>query len=134
MGNETRLSFNPFVLDTPNRSLLRGTEKIVLRPKTFAVLDFLVQNPHRLVTKNEIMTALWPGAKVVDAALRVSIQEIRKALNDNAEYPKFIETVGKSGYRFIAPITLQSDTLQAGGVSLPTYMVGRQAEMDLLQG
>src|SRR5262249_52750637 len=45
--------------------------------------------------------------------------------------PKFIETVGKTGYRFIAPITLRSDT---GGTSLPTYMVGRQSELELLQG
>src|SRR5262249_49357014 len=127
MGNETRLLFNPFVLDTPNRSLLRGTEKIFLRHKTFAVLDFLVRNPHRLVTKDEIMAALWPGTNVVDAALRVSIQEIRKALNDDAEHSRFIETVGKSGYRWIAPITLQGDTLP------PTYMAGRQAELELLQ-
>ena len=49
-------------------------------------------------------------------------------------HPKFIETVGKSGYRFIAPITLQRDTLQPEGTSLPTYMVGRQSELELLQG
>jgi DNA-binding winged helix-turn-helix (wHTH) protein len=115
MDNGTRLVFNPFVLDTPNQSLLRGAEKIILRPKNYAVLDFLVRNPHRLITKTELMAALWPGAKVVDAALRVSIQEIRKALNDDAEHPKFIETVGKSGYRFIAPIALQIETLPAGG-------------------
>src|SRR5678815_4678354 len=53
-GNGTRLVFNPFVLDTPNQSFKRSTEKIVLRLKTFAVLDFLVRNPHRLVTKTEI--------------------------------------------------------------------------------
>jgi DNA-binding winged helix-turn-helix (wHTH) protein len=63
MGNGTRLLFNPFVLDTPNQSLLGGTEKIVLRPKTFAVPSFLVRNPHRLVTKTEIMAALWPGSQ-----------------------------------------------------------------------
>ena len=80
------------------------------------------------------MAALWPGAKVVDAALRVSIQEIRRALNDDAGYPKFIETVGKSGYRFIAPITMGSGTLEPGGTSLATYMVGRQAELEFLQG
>jgi hypothetical protein len=45
-------------------------------------------------------------------------------LNDNAEYRKFIETVGKSGYRWIAPITLRSDTLQPGGTFLPTYIYG----------
>jgi hypothetical protein len=54
MGNGTRFLFNPFVLDTPNQSLLGGTEKIVLRPKTFAVPGFLIRNPHRLVTKTEI--------------------------------------------------------------------------------
>jgi hypothetical protein len=60
---------NPFVLDTPSQSLLRGTETIFLR------------------------LTLRLGAKVVDAALQVSIREIRKAFNDNAEYPKFTETV-----------------------------------------
>jgi DNA-binding winged helix-turn-helix (wHTH) protein/ABC-type cobalamin/Fe3+-siderophores transport system ATPase subunit len=134
MGNGTRLLFNPFVLDTPNQSLLRGTEKIFLRPKTFAVLDFLVRNPHRLITMSELMATLWPGTNVVNAALRVSIQEIRKALNDNAEHFKFIETVGKSGYRWTAPITLQSDSFEQQGMSPPTYMVGRQAELELLQG
>jgi hypothetical protein len=53
MGNKTRLLFNPFVLETPNQSFKRSTEKIVLRPKTFAVLDFPVRNPHRLVTKTD---------------------------------------------------------------------------------
>jgi DNA-binding winged helix-turn-helix (wHTH) protein len=133
MDNGTRLVFNPFVLDTPNQSLLRGAEKIILRPKNYAVLDFLVRNPHRLVTKNEMLAALWPGTKVVDAALRVSIQEIRKALNDDAEHPRFIETVGKSGYGWIAPITLQSDSFEQHGMSPATYMVGRQAELELLQ-
>jgi DNA-binding winged helix-turn-helix (wHTH) protein len=127
MGNGTRLVFNPFVLDTPNRFLLRATEKIILRPKNYAVLDFLVRNPHRLVTKNEMLAALWPGTKVVDAALRVSIQEIRKALNDDAEHPRFIETVGKSGYRFIAPIALQIETLPAGGGNVPADIYGRPA-------
>jgi hypothetical protein len=64
MGNGTQLLFNPFVLDTPNQSLLGGTEKIVLRPKTFAVPGFLNRNPHRLVTKTEIKRPqyLIPGS------------------------------------------------------------------------
>ena len=56
-----------------------------------------------------------------------------RALGDNADKPRYIETVGRRGYRFIAPITLRSDTLQAKG-NLPAYMVGRQAELELLQG
>jgi hypothetical protein len=66
MGNGTRLLFiNPFVLDTPNQSLLGGTEKMVFRPKTFAVPGFLVRNPHRLVTKTEIRRPqyLIPGSR-----------------------------------------------------------------------
>jgi hypothetical protein len=62
MGTGTQLLLSPFVLDTPNHSLLCGTEKIVLGPKTFTVLYFLVRNPHRL----KIMAALWPGAQIVD--------------------------------------------------------------------
>jgi hypothetical protein len=64
MGNETWLLFDSLVLDTPNRSLLRGTEKIVLRLKTFAVPGFLIRNPHRLVTKTEIKRPqyLIPGS------------------------------------------------------------------------
>jgi DNA-binding winged helix-turn-helix (wHTH) protein len=54
---------------------MRGKQKIFLRPKTYAVLDFLVRNLDRLVTKDEIMVALWPEAKVVDAALRVLKKE-----------------------------------------------------------
>lgn len=118
------------MLDTLNRSLLRGTEKIVLRPKTYVVLSYLVQHSHRLVSKEEIMTAAWPEASVVDAALRVSIQEIRKALNDNADLPKFIETVGKEGYRFIAPVGLEISSTYTGGSVLP--FVGRATELERL--
>jgi hypothetical protein len=64
MGNGTQLLFNPFVLDTPNQSLKRGTEKIILRPKTFGVSGFPIRNPHRLVTKTEIKRPqyLIPGS------------------------------------------------------------------------
>ena len=71
-----------------------------------------MEHPHRLVSKEELMSAAWPKAKVVDAALRVSIQEIRKALGDDSNEPKFIETVGKKGYRFIAPVSLDYRKLE----------------------
>ena len=122
--------FNGFVLDTLNRCLLRGTKKIFLRPKTYVVLSHLVQHPHRLVTKDEIMTAAWPQANVVPAALRVSIQEIRRVLGDDAENPRFIETIGKSGYRFIAPVSLEISCANDGSL-LP--FVGRAAELEQLE-
>jgi tetratricopeptide (TPR) repeat protein len=95
------------------------------------VLQYLVEHPHRLVSKEEIHSSVWPGSKVVDAALRVSIQEIRRALGDSAEHPKFIETVGKNGYRFIAPVSLQLPAV-AGGEEFSIF-VGRETELSRLQ-
>ena len=67
MGNGTRLVFNPFVLNTPNRSLLRGTEKIALILKSFAVLDFLIRNPLRLTTRagSRRLQYLIPGLRLL---------------------------------------------------------------------
>jgi energy-coupling factor transporter ATP-binding protein EcfA2 len=76
------------------------------------------------------MTVAWPEANVVDAALRVSIQEIRKALGDNADNPRFIETIGKSGNRFIAPVNLAISSSTDDGTPLP--FVGRAAELEQL--
>jgi len=76
------------------------------------------------------MSAVWPKAKVVDAALRVSIQEIHKALGDESNDPKFIETVGKKGYQFIAPVSLRLP--EAGGESFLPF-VGRAAELEQLR-
>lgn len=101
-----------------------------MRPKTYVILVYLIRHPDRLLTKEEIMTAAWPEANVVDAALRVSIQEIRKALGDNAENPRFIETIGKSGYRFIAPVSLEISSANDDGTVSP--FVGRAAELEQL--
>ena len=131
MTGNTQFVFPPFTLDGANQCLLRGGAKIYLRSKSFAVLGYLVENSHRLVAKDELMEAVWPGAKVVDAALRVSIQEIRKALGDNAEQPQFIETVGKSGYRFIAAISLKLAEKFGAESSIP--FVGRQTELEQLR-
>jgi DNA-binding winged helix-turn-helix (wHTH) protein len=71
-----------FALNSADQSLLRGAEKIPLRPKSFTILQYLLENPHRLVGKKELRAAAWPESRVVDAALKVSIGEIRKALGD----------------------------------------------------
>jgi hypothetical protein len=126
MDNGTRLVFNPFVLDTPNQSLLRGAEKIILRPKNYAVLDFLVRNPHRLVTKNEMLAALWPGTKVVDAALRVSIQEIPKRSMTMPSIPGSSKPSARVviGLSLLSPCKLKPS--QRGG-NVPADIYGRPA-------
>ena len=115
LSGDRGLVFPPFTLDTTYERVLRGAESIPLRPKSFAVLRYLLENSHRLVTKEELMAAVWPQAKVVDAAVKVSILEIRKALGDETGKPSYIETVGRKGYRFIAPVTMHLPHLDTTG-------------------
>ena len=104
MSENLQITFPPFSLDTVNGSLLRGRSKIPLRPKSVSLLLFFLQHPNRLLTKQELMRAVWADTRVVDAALKVSVAEIRKVLGDNLRHPKFIETVAGKGYRFIGVV------------------------------
>ncbi len=103
-------SFQSFRLDTANQCLWRGQERVPIPPKAFDVLRYLVENPGRLVTQNELLEALWPETYVNPEILRKYILDIRKTLGDRPDRPVFIETVTKRGYRFIAPVIEESAT------------------------
>jgi DNA-binding winged helix-turn-helix (wHTH) protein len=75
-----------------------------LRPRTFLLLQFLIDNRHRLVEKTEIFATVWKDATVSDATLVGCVQEIRRALNDDPKAPCYIRTVPRRGYQFIAPL------------------------------
>jgi class 3 adenylate cyclase/tetratricopeptide (TPR) repeat protein len=96
--------FDGFRLDPSNACLWRGEQAIALTPKAFAMLYYLVTHPHRLVTKDELLDAVWPEVTVTDTVLRVTISALRKALGDTAQTPRFIATVPWRGYRFLAPV------------------------------
>src|SRR5215510_16331787 len=96
--------FDHFRFDPDHACLWRDAEAIALPPKTFAVLHYLVTHPDRLVTKEELLDALWPETAVSDAVLRVAIGVLRKVLGDTAHTPRFIATVQRRGYRFLAPV------------------------------
>ncbi len=101
MTTDRVVTFGPYRLDAGTESVWRGSEEIRLRPKTFAVLRYLVDRPARLVTKEELLEAIWPEVTVGEAALAVCVGEIRKALGDEARTPLFVETVHRRGYRFV---------------------------------
>lgn len=90
--------------DPSNQTLHTGQGIIQLPPKVFAILAYLRQHPQQLVSKEELLTAVWPGVFVTDAVLKVTIGELRKALADDAKEPRFIETVHRRGYRFIGDL------------------------------
>jgi DNA-binding winged helix-turn-helix (wHTH) protein/predicted ATPase/class 3 adenylate cyclase len=99
-------TFGPFTLDLTNASLWRGEQAIALAPKAFDVLSYLVTHPNRLVTKDELLDAVWPETAVSEAVVRVAIGALRKVLDDTAQTPRFIATVSRRGYRFLAPVTV----------------------------
>ena len=124
--------FGPFHLDTENACVWCGSEALHLTPKAFAVLNILLAHPGRLVTKDELWQAVWPGIAVTDAALTVCIREIRQRLHDDARAPRVIETVHRRGYRLIAQTTPDTQTIMAATAS-PDWrtgpLVGRDSEL-----
>ena len=93
--------FSSFRLDLRGGRLTRAGTPIPLRPKTWAVLVYLAERPGVLVTKEELLDAVWPDVAVTPDTLTKSIGELRLALGDDATTPRFIETVHRRGFRFI---------------------------------
>jgi tetratricopeptide (TPR) repeat protein len=101
--------FPPFRLDLVNQCLWRRREtapdeRLLLTPKAFAVLRYLVEHAGQLVTQEELLAAVWPETYIKPEVLKNRIFEIRSALGDRPKTPRFIETLARRGYRFIAPV------------------------------
>lgn len=103
------MRFGPFRLDPVSGHLYKDGTPLPLAPKAFAVLQCLIDNAGRLVSKKELFDHVWPGVFVGDAVLKVTIREIRKTLGDNPRSPTFIETAHRRGYRFIHPVDRDRD-------------------------
>ncbi|HEV8715149.1 MAG TPA: AAA family ATPase, partial [Candidatus Binatia bacterium] len=129
MAAMRHILFPPFRLDPGNQCLRRGAEVIPLRRKTFAVLRYLVEHPGRVVTKQELLAAVWPNTYVSAGVPTVCIRELRKALGEGPAAPRFIETVPRRGYRFIGEVTGAEESHQWS-----VTLVGREGELRQLQG
>ena len=105
MASREVFRFDEFTLDVPERRLLRGAEAVHLSPKAYDLLVALVQQRGRLVSKDELLRSLWPESFVEEGGLTVHVSALRKALGEDAHRPTYIETVARSGYRFIAKVT-----------------------------
>ena len=97
-----------FCLDKVNQCGWLGAEPISVSPKAFSVLLYLAERPGRLVTKEELLDHVWPDVHVTEGVLKRAVLEIRKALSDSAEEPRFIQTLHRRGYRFLAQNTDES--------------------------
>ena len=100
--------FDGITLDTAAMRLLRGQQELSLEPKSFRLLQFLIENRDRVVGKEEIFRVVWLETAVTDNALTRAIAQIRKALEDDPKHPRYIDTIPTVGYRFIAPLDLDA--------------------------
>ena len=96
--------FADFTLDTDERRLLRGTAPLEVSGRYFDALALMAAHPGQLITKDRFLDEVWRGVPVTDEALTQAMRALRKALGDDAANPRFIETVPKHGYRFVAPV------------------------------
>jgi TolB-like protein/DNA-binding winged helix-turn-helix (wHTH) protein/Tfp pilus assembly protein PilF len=101
-----RAQFGPFTVDLILHELHKDGCKVNLQEKPFQILALLLERPGELVTREELRTQLWPADTFVDFghSINVAIRKLREALEDDAEAPRFIETLAKHGYRFIATV------------------------------
>src|SRR5262249_3231743 len=129
MDADRLLSFEGYSLDLANKQLLHDGEVVALTPKTFAGLRRRVEDAGPLVTTPELLRTGWPNTHVTDGVLKERIFEIRRALDDNPEAPRFIETVPRRGYRFIAPRTRLATVRAAARPEL----VGREVVLAQLE-
>jgi DNA-binding winged helix-turn-helix (wHTH) protein len=125
--------FPPFGLDPANQCLWRDGQRVLLKPKPFAILHYLVDHAGRLVTQEELLRALWPDTYVQPEVLKRHIFEIRDVLGDDPKRPTYIETLSRRGYQFIAPVRKTVPAEPAAGDVSATTLVGRDRALGELQ-
>lgn len=102
-------TFGPFTLDTTNRSLLRDGERLPLQPKAYEVLLMLVENRAGLITRDQLMNSVWGAdVNVEEGALNYQISQLRSVLGDAASQPRYIKTIPKQGFQFVASVRVAS--------------------------
>ena len=136
MAQGEEIHFGRFRLH-PVQGLWRSGHAVHLTPKSLALLRTLAERPGELVTKDELLNQVWPQVVVTDASLATCIQELRKALQDDARRPRYIETVHRRGYRFVGrAVVAGSDTAAvlatSEGIRAAEPIVGRHVALDEL--
>src|SRR5205807_8256844 len=99
-----QLAFGEYVLDAERRELSRSADQIAVEPQVFDVLMYLVQNRDRVVTRDDLIAAVWGGRIVSESTLTSRINAARRALGDSGEQQRFIRTIARKGIRFVGDV------------------------------
>src|SRR5215208_1272672 len=112
MPNET-FHFSPFSLNPGVGLLFRDGAPVPLEPRAVKLLAYLVRSRGRVVPKEELLDKVWSDVFTTDAVLKQAVSQIRRALGDAAERPRYIQTFHARGYQFIAPVTVEAEEAPA---------------------
>src|SRR5947207_1650376 len=99
-----RYLFENYAFDTDRRELHRGADAVAIAPKVFDLLDFLIRNRERVVSKDDLINAIWNGRSVSDAALTTRLNAARSAIGDSGQGQRLIKTLPRRGFRFVGPV------------------------------
>jgi TolB-like protein len=99
-----RYSFENCTFDTDRRELHRGADVVAIAPKVFDLLDFLIRNRERVVSKDDLINAIWNGRSVSDAALATRLNAARSAIGDSGQEQRLVKTLPRKGFRFVGPV------------------------------
>ena len=127
------IRFGVFELDLRSGELQKQGRKIRLEGQPVQILISLLENPGELVTREELHRKLWPADTFVnfETGLNAAVKRLRQALSDSADNPRFVETLPRRGYRFIAPIQIVplSEEVPAASASSPVTRASETGEL-----
>ncbi|MBV8903573.1 MAG: winged helix-turn-helix domain-containing protein, partial [Acidobacteriia bacterium] len=124
--------FDEFEIDSAQACLKKAGQDQYIRQQAFQVLLYLIERPHALITKEELVSQFWRDTAVTDNAVVQCVADIRKALGDDSRHPRFIKTVPKVGYRFIGdvyvePVKASAAPSEPATAQIPPSLAGRYA-------
>jgi TolB-like protein/Tfp pilus assembly protein PilF len=110
-----QLAFGIHVVDLDRRELRRGAELIAVEPQVFDLLAFLLENRHRVVSKDDLTEAIWSGRVIAESTLTSRINAVRKAIADDGEHQRLVRTYARKGFRFVGDVHELGDGSTEGG-------------------
>jgi DNA-binding winged helix-turn-helix (wHTH) protein len=117
-----RYLFEEYAFDTELRELYRGSDLVSVAPQVFDLLDYLIRNRERVVSKDDLINAIWNGRIVSDAALTTRLNVARSAIGDSGEEQRLIKTLPRKGFRFVGQVRTPEVTTDAGVADDPVEL------------
>jgi TolB-like protein len=117
-----RYLFEEYAFDTELRELYRGSDVVSVAPQVFDLLDYLIRNRERVVSKDDLINAVWKGRIVSDAALTTRLNVARSAIGDSGDEQRLIKTLPRKGFRFVGQVRTPEETTDAGVADVPVEL------------